>query len=877
MNRKNLLWIVGAVLLFSIQTCWAQGVQGRITDSENTPLPFATIFVQENGTGTTANVNGRYNLRLSPGDYTLVFQFLGHQTMVEKVSIGELTKTLDVRLPAQAIDLKVVDIYEGREDPAYTVMRKAIAKASYHRQQLDWYECQVYIKGTGRLKKTPRIFKKMLEKEGVDTSTAYTSESVSKFEYTRPNTFKETVISIYESGDGNSTSPNAYINGSFYEPDIAEAISPLSPKAFAYYRFKLEGFFVDREYGINKIKVTPRSRGENVFEGYIYIVEDLWSIYSTSLATYKLGIRFEIDQVYAPIRKNVWLPVSHKFGADGKIFGFGFEYNYLATVSDYDVRLNPDLDQDFTVIDEKLDRELAAQIKEAAAKDKQEGKSTYEKISSGEEITRKDLRRIIREYEKEERKAQEEPEVIENYSYTVDSTARKRDSVYWESIRPIPLTDYELKGYQKADSLAQVYSEQDSTDTDAQGSRSSGGKWKAWNLIGGDSYELGEKKYLSHGSLLDKILFNPVEGFSMHTYLRYSSRKENNRFSITATPRYAFAREAFSLKGDLRYTYGDRLKRSSLTIEGGRYIFQYNEDNPIDPHVSAFVNLFFERNYIRLYEKDYFKISSVQAVTENFKFSPSLEFANRSTLRNTSSQVWFAQDDRFYESNIPVNDEVELPIAQNQKAFVLGLEIETRPWQKFRVRNGRKEPIERSSPTLNFGYRKGVSGLLDSEVNYDLMELSIRHKFRVGVRGLVNFKSSAGIFLNDQSMGFIDFKHFTGNRLPIVTTDPVGSFRLLDYYRHSTADKFLTAHAHYQFRKFLVTQIPEVWLMGIKENLFVNYLATPTSKNYFELGYSIDNIFRFFRLEAAFSFQNGQYQDFGMLIGVASNLEDLFN
>ena len=91
------------------------------------------------------------------------------------------------------------------------------------------------------------------------------------------------------------------------------------------------------------------------------------------------------------------------------------------------------------------------------------------------------------------------------------------------------------------------------------------------------------------------------------------------------------------------------------------------------------------------------------------------------------------------------------------------------------------------------------------------------------------------------------------------------------------ADKFLTAHAHYQFRKFLATQIPEVWLMGIKENLFVNYLATPTSKNYFELGYSIDNIFRFFRLEAAFSFQDGRYQDFGVLIGVASNLEDLFN
>ena len=111
-----------------------------------------------------------------------------------------------------------------------------------------------------------------------------------------------------------------------------------------------------------------------------------------------------------------------------------------------------------------------------------------------------------------------------------------------------------------------------------------------------------------------------------------------------------------------------------------------------------------------------------------------------------------------------------------------------------------------------------------------------------------------------------------GNRVPIATSDPVGSFRLLDYYRNSTMDKYAAVHLHYQFRKFLFTQIPEVWIMGIKENLFVNYLATPTSKNYTEVGYSIDNIFRIFRIEAAASFRDGKYEDWGILLGIASNL-----
>jgi hypothetical protein len=63
-----------------------------------------------------------------------------------------------------------------------------------------------------------------------------------------------------------------------------------------------------------------------------------------------------------------------------------------------------------------------------------------------------------------------------------------------------------------------------------------------------------------------------------------------------------------------------------------------------------------------------------------------------------------------------------------------------------------------------------------------------------------------------------------------------------------------------------------VRLAGIRENIFLNYLATPTSKNYTEVGYSIDGILRIFRLEAAASFYNGQYQNYGFRIGIATNI-----
>jgi hypothetical protein len=61
-------------------------------------------------------------------------------------------------------------------------------------------------------------------------------------------------------------------------------------------------------------------------------------------------------------------------------------------------------------------------------------------------------------------------------------------------------------------------------------------------------------------------------------------------------------------------------------------------------------------------------------------------------------------------------------------------------------------------------------------------------------------------------------------------------------------------------------------MTGITENLFVNYLASPTSGNYTELGYGLDGILRVFRLEFAGSFQQGNYLSTGFRIGIATSI-----
>ncbi|MCB0617061.1 MAG: hypothetical protein KDC75_27280, partial [Phaeodactylibacter sp.] len=183
---------------------------------------------------------------------------------------------------------------------------------------------------------------------------------------------------------------------------------------------------------------------------------------------------------------------------------------------DYKIELNPELDANFQLIDEKLNKELAAQLEQARAGESDDKNAEIkEKLASGEELTRKQLRKLMREYEKEERKEQEEPEVVMNTSFEVDSLARKRDSTYWEAIRPVPLTKQEVKGYERIDSLAVVEAEKGSADSlQSVGRHKKGTGFSPLDIIGGSNYKVGEDQFIAHGSLWDRFFFNPVEGFN---------------------------------------------------------------------------------------------------------------------------------------------------------------------------------------------------------------------------------------------------------------------------------------------------------------------------------------------------------------------------
>jgi hypothetical protein len=868
-------WTILTLLVFCcVVASQAQGLRGKVFNEEGEPLPYASVYFRNLGDGVPTNQQGEFRYALRPGVYDVLVQFIGYESVLRTVEIADQWVEMDFRLKEQVFALQEVVVQSGQEDPALTVMRKAISKAKFHRLQVQQYSMQVYLKGTGKLTNAPFFLKKKLKEEGLNLNEAYTSESVSEITFTQPNKLEERVISIRTSGENNQTSPAPYIGTSFYNEKINGAISPLSRQAFAYYRFTLMGSFMEGDVLVNKVRVTPRSKGENVFEGYIYIIEDLWAIHSLDLKTSIMGFRVNVNQIYAPVKEHVWMPTTHTYVFGGKIFGFAGEYTYLASVRDYEVTLNPDLEVEPEIIDEKV-QEVPQDVVKF---DKRE--TSLRELEEGDKLTRKEFRKMVNEYEKESLRKREDADVVRETSRKVDSLATKRGESYWENIRPIQLTEEERHGYKRDDSLALVeeakLAKKDTANKDALNRKFDPMKL----LLGGTHHFGGGWAAGSEGNIFN-VGYNTVEGrkFALAGFLRHrkvtysadSANKKTADYLLRPEFRYGFSSQRPYLQADLRRQVQEQGKNHVMGLTGGRFIFQFNHENPISEVVNSFYTLFLRQNFIKFYEEDFVKVYHDRRVNDKISFGGSFRWSDRRELFNQSERSWFYEESRGFTPNRPVNVEAGEEAFENQQALVFAASARWRPGVKYGIRNGRRYPIYDRAPEFNFGYTKGIPGITGANgADFDLVELGVAHGFVFGVSGRLDFNVNTGAFLNDRQVHFSDFKHFGGNRTIFSNMGVASNYRFMDYYMYSTRSNFVSSIVHYQFRKFLLTQLPMLRYTGVREALFFNYLKTENSPHYMEVGYSLDQLFRIFRVEFGAGFENGRYSTTGVRFGVAS-------
>ncbi len=505
-------------------------------------------------------------------------------------------------------------------------------------------------------------------------------------------------------------------------------------------------------------------------------------------------------------------------------------------------------------------------------------------LADGKEVTAKELRQLVKEYEKEEQKETKEPDVLSETTFSVDSLAYKKDSTFWTDMRPVALTKEEERGYHKEDSINEVERKRNEGDTLRRDNSKNRKGFQPWDVLTGDSYKITETSsfriHTPYGG------FNSVEGVNLiyrtSLYKRWVVKDSvngkkvthNYRFEVSPVLRYAVSRE--KLSGFLRLDF--RAKDYRVWMEGGRYVAQFNRDEPVHTFVNTFTTLVLGNNLIKYYERDFIDLNYRHRLNDKYTLRSYWTMAERRELFNTNSYTIFKTNREKITPNAPENVEMPTTSFSPNRAFIGSIALDARPWQKYRIRNGNKQRVSNSTPIFTLEYRKGFNNIFGSDVKFDQIELSVRKQVKIGIRGTLDLLVKGGEFINHDKLYFMDYKHFLGNRTLFITTDPTGSFRLLDYYKYSTSNDYLEGHAHYHFRKFLLTYLPKARMLGISENVFVNHLATRTAQ-YSEVGYSIDGILRFFRLEAAMGFRDLDIQgaSLGFRVGISSALTINFN
>lgn len=847
-------------------------IKGVISDQKGEPVPFASIGVEKQPAGTMANQEGRYQLDLKPGTYKIYFHCIGYQTQLKEIEVGQGFTEINISMNEQSIQMKEVTIAVRNEDPAYGIMRKAIARAKINKLLVNEYKARVYIRGSGRILEIPFLFRGMAKKEGFDENTVFFTETLENLEFKQPNTYKEVVIAA-RSTAGDVKIDQRFIKGDLYNANYGSTVSPLSPSAFNTYKFQYLGAFTDRGHEVFKIKVIPKIKGEKIWEGEISIIDNLWCIHSAHLEGNVEGIEMKLNHTYAP-QEGIWMPVQLRQDFKGKLLGIGFEATYNSSISQYKLVKNEKLYADFKALEQKLDEKVSAELQKPAEK---------VDLKAREKEDKKLIRQMAKAYAKEKLKEKlglkkKEPKapprsafVRSDMEYRVDSNALKKDSAYWEENRDVPLTVLEVRSFHKLDSIRVVEEKKDSAKTGKKGNAGS----SVMGFIMGNSYWLGKKDSLKRSptilkffSPLSDIQFNAVEGYAFNTslwlktYLRQSeSRIYDDRpyLQFGPTVRYSFGRNKLLGMGTLQF--GTPL--FEVQVEGGTRMRQLNGANPIPEWLNSLTALLASRNYLKQYEEDFIEIKAIRKLTGRLELTSGFLWANRIPVRNTKTKGFWGKTE--FEPNA-----VQMPFASAADTgrtilFSWSGRMDWFPVLESSLYNGRQNFYSSSSPRVRFEWEKAIPKIAGSGRDFTRLTLSYLHEFKVNEQsGLALFGRASG-FVGTKKMGQMDAAQIIGNQTWFLTGNHLESFRNLNFYDWSSDKAIFEAHAEWEHKRLLLG-----WLFKKKtwqEVVLAKGMANPDQPYFYELGYGIDQLFRFVRLEVVRSQWQNSTADWSIRVG----------
>ncbi|GAB4298100.1 MAG: DUF5686 family protein [Marinilabiliales bacterium] len=420
-------------------------LQGTVIDSTtNEPLAFVSIVYNEQNQGTITNIDGKFTIDKTNDIRFLKISYLGYNT--KELTRNEFINqtNITIRLSKKIYSLNDIEVYPGI-NPAHRIIIAAQKNRDKNNpESLKSFKYDNYNKMifTGSIKDmtthtdtvnlpvdiVQELKRKPIEKK-VDTITGFLNsqhllimETVSKRYFLSPDKTKEIVVANRVSGLKNPTFiilATQFQSFSFYNNYVTVMdrtyLNPLTKGSTEKYLFIIEDTLYDQNKDTVFIISFRPKRGKNFtgLKGTLHINTNGYAIQSVIAEPYEENpaMKIKIQQKYEFIDNQQWFPIE---------LNTSIVFNQLLTEINDTIIYN-----DSTIIIKKTTLPIIGY-----------GKSYISDIIINPEIDSVKFNHI---------------EVLPL------KDMNKKDEEFWETNRPIPLTNADKKTYEVIDSIGKEY------------------------------------------------------------------------------------------------------------------------------------------------------------------------------------------------------------------------------------------------------------------------------------------------------------------------------------------------------------------------------------------------------------------------------------
>ena len=675
--------------------CQSHLLHGKIINSKQEPLAFASVQVKEIKLGTVTKEDGTYALDIDEGKYDLVVTLIGYKPQVITVIVRKAGAEQNVIMElAESSSLSEVIIKgkDGAEDYVRNVIRhkEAIENAA------GAYSCNMYIKA---LQEDSIPFKKNKKNKDSDSlikvkqanallNQMAMAEIVIKLDNGGGKNIKEERTGVTKRGNIQNLFFLSATEGdfSFYNnlvniPSISQTpfLSPLSYSGLMAYRFKTlktETVNGRKQYTIS---VKPRQLSNTTVEGEIIIADSSWVVLHTKLHLPKYHLAeydfFEVEQQYSLIRDTAWMITRQVFtykAASGKRRSSG-----RTVVSYNNFELNKHFDKKYFGV------ELSAATQQA-----------YE-----------------------------------------------RDSVFWQTNRTEPLTEKELRFINYKDSIYRA------THTEAYlDSMDRVINKITWQkvLYKGQTFNNHTKRRSWQLPSLPE-LYQPLQfgGARIDPYFNYF-KTYKSRKNIGLYTKLSYGIRNKDINGEIR------LNRLYNPFNRGSYSIHLGKD---------FEEIFEGDAWINMLKRSNTYLSQSVGIGHSLELLNGLFFFSDADIAFRRSVSGYKTNDRVDSLLGDILDNNQAIAFASYNAFYGTLRLEYTPRQRYIREPKEKIILGSAWPTFYTSWRKGIPGIFDSKVNFDYLEFGVKQSFKLGLLGTSSYTLKTGSYLNQKDLRLVDYKY----------------------------------------------------------------------------------------------------------------------